>query len=224
MSENEGSETPLSKGTPWFNRPEADRIALIANGLQNKTIQMGLDFFAPLSTGFKTETPKIDPIYENYARELREKFETRLKDYLGRYKEAFELEAVMDGPRCYIFPENYKDSPKPKSFVDIESLFFYLGKNEQEMIGFLNEFNNHRGGRLSGGNYIVAGQLLARELGKEVKVSSAVVRDDGVIIGTKPETTSFPPNHDYKSPNYNILGSEKIDDTTFIVNDPQEKG
>lgn len=223
MNENEGSETPLSNNKPWFDRPESERIALIAGGMSNRTIQMGLDFFTPLNTGFKTEIPKTDPRYIERATNFRERFETKLKEYMQRYEDSFEIEAVLDGSRCYIFPDGYKKQAPTKEFVDLESLFFYLGKSEEQVINFLDEFAQYRGSKLSAGNPIIAAQLLAKALGKEVKVSEAIIRDDGVIIGADPLTDFFSPNPAYQPPNFDNLPTNNIENSTFFVNKPREE-
>ena len=227
-----GSENlPVNPVVPWFQRETGDRVKYIAFGLKEGKVAIQPPYQNDLCVNYHSLQPEKIKDYEEHAQKIQPEFDKYLQEYLAGYQDSVEVDAVMDGSRCYIFPDSFdkqadaiKTEKKPINFVDIESLMFYLGVNPEEAYTFLDDFDGYRGNRLIDGMYPICGQLLARILKKDVRVSVSVKRDlDWLMTDAKPVTPHYSPDPYYKAPRFDNHERVNTQDGSFIVIEPTEK-
>ncbi len=162
---------PVPQGNiPWEQRSRVDKLNRLAFAVGND--QVKLNFMEhQLNVPYSLESPTINSQSQAFkdAQKIQDSFESSLEEYLGKYADAFQLDAMFKGSKCYIFPESFdqfrKDrGTKPLQLVDFTSLIFYLGTQKDKADTLFNDMRYFWRGSFQGGDPITSAQLLAKYL------------------------------------------------------------
>lgn len=226
-TEKEKTSNP-SENIPWSQRSREDKLKYIGMGIRELTIRLTPPYQNDLNVNYCLPAPNPGKDYIGFASQIQEQFDQHLNQYLEDYREADRVDAMLDGSRCYIFPNSFEEQAeriggKPINFVELKSLMFYFGIPFEQTRRFFEDFREFSGSAIVPSNPIVAAQVLAKELGKNVRVLEAVKREDGLIINGEVISPSFSPDPDYNPPKgLNSLERVQKDGEEFIVNEPQD--